>query len=194
MDAPEIPVVEPNIPLPVIPFTRETEIAPAMPIPDPVVDAPDAELPWYTPIPIPLDMNDLEPILPQEEDNDDKGQKKEKKTEKKDEKKPTPEVKVDVPYYENEATYVTIPGLGYEMPLPKPEIVSAAFVTSAVSVGAALGATSLFKQVMTIMKPVLKQGVNRLLKLRGKKPPTWARERVAQRRNRSVHKENQRGS
>ena len=80
---------------------------------------------------------------------------------------------------------VLLPG-GIEIPIPKPEILVAAGTTAAVSVGATLLATSVFKKCVSAFKPVIKQVVTRVQKKLGKNPPTWSRQRLEQRRRRSL--------
>tara|TARA_Y100000004_G_scaffold77577_1_gene87290 strand:+ start:234 stop:842 length:609 start_codon:yes stop_codon:yes gene_type:complete len=83
---------------------------------------------------------------------------------------------------------VLMPG-GIEIPIPKPEILVAAGTTAAVSVGATLLATSVFKKCVSAFKPVIKQVVTRVQKKLGKNPPTWSRQRLEQRRRRSLNKD-----
>ena len=83
---------------------------------------------------------------------------------------------------------VLLPG-GIEIPIPKPEILVAAGTTAAVSVGATLLATSVFKKCVSAFKPVIKQVVTRVQKKLGKNPPTWSRQRLEQRRRRSLNKD-----
>ena len=88
-----------------------------------------------------------------------------------------------------EVSSFTIPVIDKEIPVPKPEIlvtaVSTAGVASVASVAATLAATSLFKRVMQLAKPVTKAIVKKLAKVRKKPAPlTWARERRLERRRR----------
>ena len=80
---------------------------------------------------------------------------------------------------------VTLPG-NLEIPIPKPEILVTAGTTATVSVGATLIATSVFKKCVSAFKPVIKQVINRVQRKLGKKPPTWSRQRLEQRRRRSL--------
>ena len=80
---------------------------------------------------------------------------------------------------------VSLPG-NLEIPIPKPEILVAAGTTATVSVGATLIATSVFKKCVSAFKPVIKQVINRVQRKLGKKPPTWSRQRLEQRRRRSL--------
>ncbi len=79
---------------------------------------------------------------------------------------------------------VALPG-GIEVPIPKPEILVAAGTTATVSVGATLLATSVFKKCVSALKPAIKQVINRVQRKLGKKPVSWSRQRLAQRRRKS---------
>ena len=79
---------------------------------------------------------------------------------------------------------VALPG-GIEVPIPKPEILVAAGTTATVSVGATLLATSVFKKCVSALKPAVKQIINRVQRKLGKKPVSWSRQRLAQRRRKS---------
>ena len=61
-----------------------------------------------------------------------------------------------------EATTITLPIVDVEIPVPRAEIVSTAAITSAISVGAAMSATAMFKWLVRLMKPVLKAVVSKL--------------------------------
>ena len=78
----------------------------------------------------------------------------------------------------------TVQVLGVPIPMPEPEILVAAGATATVSVAATLASTSILKQLTGAMKPLIKKIFNAVAKARGKEPrPTWARERLEQRRN-----------
>ena len=79
--------------------------------------------------------------------------------------------------------------LGLPIPMPKPEILVAAGATATVSVAATLASTSILKNVISIMKPLIKKIMTLVLKKFGKTPPkTWSRERLEQRQRRSQQK------
>lgn len=80
----------------------------------------------------------------------------------------------------------TVEVLGLPIPMPKPEILVAAGATATVSVAATLASTSILKQLISVMKPVIKKIMTLALKKVGKTPPkSWARERLEQRRHKS---------
>lgn len=87
-----------------------------------------------------------------------------------------------------EATTINLPGTDIQIPVPKAEIVTAAAVTSVVSVAATLTATSLFKQLVSLFKPVINIVIKKINKLRNKKVITFGRQRWELRRSRRVHK------
>ena len=96
-----------------------------------------------------------------------------------------PPVNVAVPEMDQVNT-VTIPIIEVDVPLPKTEIVVIAVTTASVSAVAAVGgtmvATTLFRELMKILKPVMKSVVKKLAGLRGKEVKSWSRERLAARR------------
>ena len=92
-------------------------------------------------------------------------------------------IEPEVPQLENS---ITIPIIEVQMPLPSNEIMvvtaTTAGVAAVVSVGGTLAAKTIFDYVLRLMKPLLKIVINKLLKMRGKKPITWARQRQLERR------------
>ena len=84
---------------------------------------------------------------------------------------------------------ITVQVLGVPIPMPEPEILVAAGATATVSVAATLASTSILKNVISLMKPVIKKIMTLILKKFGKKPPkSWARERLEQRQSRRLQK------
>ena len=82
---------------------------------------------------------------------------------------------------------ITVQVLGVPIPMPEPEILVAAGATATVSVAATLASTSILKNVISLMKPVIKKIMTLVLKKLGKKPPkSWARERLEQRQSRRL--------
>ena len=91
--------------------------------------------------------------------------------------------------FENkEITEITLPLMGWVIPMPKAEILVAAGTTAGVSVAATLTATAVFKKVVSAFKPVITQVVKRVRARLGKPGPTWSRQRLAQRHHRSSRK------
>ena len=118
--------------------------APKMPAP--VLEVPRAQIPSYKPLVVP--PSDLRPPA---------GIKSEAK-EKKEPAKPAPKKflppsKVNI---QPEAQIVQIPFTDIEVPLPTTTIMTTAATTATISVAATLTATSLFKYLVMVMKPILK--------------------------------------
>ena len=96
------------------------------------------------------------------------------------------------PWEEREAETVEtieLPG-GFEVPVPKQEIMVTAVTTagaaSVVSVGATMVAGDLFKRIVTIAKPLIKVVLKKVAKFRKKAPPlSWSRQRLASRQHKS---------
>ena len=131
--------------------------APTMPAP--VLEVPRAQIPSYKPLVVP--PSDLRPPPGV------KGEGKEKEEVKPEPKKvlpPTP--KINLP---PEAQIVEIPFTDIEVPMPTTTIMTTAATTATISVAATLTATSLFKYIVMILKPVFKQT---WLKLTQKKSPS----------------------
>lgn len=84
-----------------------------------------------------------------------------------------------------ETTEIMLPGTSIQVPVPKAEILSAAATTSVISVAATLGATAVFKRLVSVFKPLITALVKRVQKMRGKPVQSWARQRLAQRQRRS---------
>ena len=95
-------------------------------------------------------------------------------------------VPTDLPQPAAETTSITIPGTSVELPVPTAEILSAAATTSVVSVGAALIGTSIFKQLVSLFKPVINQLWKQIQKKRGKSTLTWARAKRLRKGRRQV--------
>jgi len=119
-------------------------------MPQAVLEIPRAEAPSYVPMLAP--PSELRPPVGVPKEGEE-----EAKEEEKNEPPPPPEIQT-----------ITIPWIDHELPVPKEEIVVAAGMTAAVSVVATLTATSLFKQVVKILKPVFMQVVKRIQKKLGK--------------------------
>ena len=124
--------------------------APVMPAP--VLEVPRAKIPSYKPLVVP--PSDLRPPPGVRGENEDKSPDKTK----------TPQPK--------EVQMIDVPFMDVEVPMPSTEIMTAAATTAVISVAATLTATSVFKWLVTIMKPVLKQAWSKLTKKKEKKSPS----------------------
>tara|TARA_R100000008_G_C3532957_1_gene140319 strand:- start:208 stop:642 length:435 start_codon:yes stop_codon:yes gene_type:complete len=115
-------------------------------LPQPIFDVPKGRLPAYTPLVVP--PSNLQP--PPGIEGENKDQKPKQST--------IPEIK-----------NITLPGTDIDIPVPSNEILVTAGTTAAVSVAATLTATAIFKHVVSVMKPIIKQIVTRIQKkLNGK--------------------------
>lgn len=104
---------------------------------------------------------------------------------------PTPiatPLNVEEPQFK-EVTEITLPGTDLSFPVPRGEILSTAVITAGASsvaaVAGTLAASTLLKQLVRLLQPVLKIGVKRLAVIRGRPAPeTFGRRRWKSRRNR----------
>jgi len=137
----------PNFPQLVLPE------APLMP--DAVLEVPRASLPSYKPLVVPpsnlrppigikgIDLNDAAPS------NQDKT------------KTNTPPTK---PYVPPEAQIIAVPFTDIEVPMPTTTIMTTAATTAFISVAATLLGQSLFKYLVMLFKPIIKQAWSKLKK------------------------------
>jgi hypothetical protein len=146
--------VDPWIDPPVIPYLAIPE-APFMP--PPILEVPRAELPSYKPLVVPPNTLQPPPGIEGIEVGDEPPQKEEKATSKKQPTKPN----IDLP---PEAQIVEIPFTDIEIPMPTTTIMTTAATTAFISVAATLTATSLFKYLVMVMKPIMKTTWNKLTK------------------------------
>ena len=131
--------------------------APNLPIP--ILEVPTADVPSYRPLVVP--PSTLRPPPGIEGINSDPAPEAETKTPTAQQVTPT----VTPP----EAQILQVPFTDIEVPMPTTTIMTTAATTAFISVGATLAATSLFKYLVMLMKPIFKQAWNKLQK---KKTPT----------------------
>jgi len=183
---------------PVVPIFQ----APRPPdLPAPVLELPRAELPSYKPIFIPpaIAADDTPPVRvgsvskpaePERAPQQDLQQRVEEALRRLQAApsvrpvsvpSPAPPVALPAPA---EVTQLSVPGTSLTIPVPKAAILSAAATTSVISVGATLTATSIFKRLVTVLKPAIKAAVQKVQKLRGKPVESWARQRLRERHQR----------
>ena len=117
--------------------------APIMPAP--VLEVPRAQIPSYKPLVVP--PSDLRPPPGVQ------GSNAKEEADKPVPKKIVPPPKINIP---PEAQIVQIPFTDVEVPLPTTTIMTTAATTATISVVATLTATSLFKHLVMVMKPILK--------------------------------------
>ena len=127
---------------------------PAAPeLPQAVLEVPRAKLPSYKPLVVP--PNTLRPPPGIE------GINTEDEPPQDNEAKPVQPTKPALP---EEAQIVEIPFTDIEVPMPTTTIMTTAATTAFISVAATLTATSLFKYIVTILKPVFKQAWSKITK------------------------------
>jgi len=130
-----------------------TLLLPESPIlPPRVLEVPRAQLPSYKPIVVP--PNTLRPPPGVEGVNvEEEAPKEGAKTPGKVNTNISPEAQI-----------VEIPFTDIEVPMPTTTIMTTAATTAFISVGATLTATSLFKYIVMVLKPVFKQTWSKLTK------------------------------
>ena len=131
--------------------------APNLPIP--ILEVPRADVPSYKPLVVP--PNTLQPPPGIEGTNSDPAPEESNTTPPKS--SPVP------PAIPPEAQIIEIPFTDIEVPMPTTTIMTTAATTATISVAATLTATSIFKWLVTIMKPILKQAWNKLQKNQNQK-------------------------
>ena len=130
---------------------------PAAPeLPQAVLEVPRAQLPSYKPLVVPPNTLRPPPGI-QGINTADEPPQEEAATKP----KPAPPTKSNVP---EEAQIVEIPFTDIEVPMPTTTIMTTAATTAFISVAATLTATSLFKYIVMILKPVFKQTWNKITK------------------------------
>jgi len=127
-------------------------------LPGPILSVPQAELPYYKPLVAPPSVLKAPPGI-EGIDTTDEAPKKEAVA-----PKPTSPTLPPLP---PEAQILEIPFTEVEVPMPSTIIMTTAVTTAFISVGATLVATSLFKYIVMISKPIIKQAWNKITK---KKP------------------------
>ena len=178
-----------------IPLAPPVPIPRTLTIPVPTLQQPQIrEIQWE---PIPVYIEDVP--VPEPEAPTTTGSKEEEQTEPKDkprsEAPQTPsldDIEEAVPEIAEILT-VEIPLTGIEVPVPRPEILATAATTagisSVVAVSGTLLATTLFRQLQPILKPIFKAVLKKVASMKGKEPPlSYGRERLLARRQRKLGK------
>ena len=142
---------------PVMPSLRLPE---APQLPGPILEVPRADLPSYKPLVVPPSVLKPPPGIEGINTTD------EAPSEETKEVKPTPpQVKTPpIPELPPEAQIVEIPFTDIEVPMPSTTIMTTAATTAFISVAATLTATSLFKYLVMLFKPIFKQTWNKITK------------------------------
>ena len=126
-------------------------------LPGPVLSIPRAELPYYKPMVVPPSVLKAPPGI-KGIDETDEAPKKEPT------RQPTQPTAPTLPPLPPEAQILEIPFTEVEVPMPSTIIMTTAVTTAFISVGATLVATSLFKYIVMISKPIIKQAWNKITK------------------------------
>ena len=126
-------------------------------MPPPVLEVPRAELPSYKPLVVPPNTLRPPPGIQGIDVGDEPPQEEAKTNPTKQVTKPN----IDLP---PEAQIVEIPFTDIEVPMPTTTIMTTAATTAFISVAATLTATSLFKYIVMVLKPVFKQTWSKLTK------------------------------
>ena len=121
-------------------------------VPTPVLEIPEAEIPSYTPLYAP--PSDLRPPP---------GVSPPKVKDSPPTAAPRPP-SIQQPELPPEVLQIEIPYTDIEVPVPQPEILVTAGTTAVVSVAATLTATSVFKYLVTLMKPIIKTAWTKVTK------------------------------
>ena len=130
--------------------------APNLPIP--ILEVPTADLPSYRPLVVP--PNTLRPPPGIEGINSDP----ESEEEDSNTNTSSTTTKPNIP---PEAQIIQVPFTDIEVPMPTTTIMTTAATTAFISVAATLAATSLFKYLVMLMKPIFKQAWNKMTKKAG---------------------------
>tara|TARA_R100000742_G_C4242954_1_gene62307 strand:+ start:124 stop:621 length:498 start_codon:yes stop_codon:yes gene_type:complete len=141
--------------LPSIILPDATGIPGLIQLPRPIINEPKAILPSYKPLVVPP-SNLSPPVGVPTIEEELIAQAEQEREERGEPPKPKPQAA--------EVTRINIPFTDFEVPVPKEEILITAGTTAGVSVIATLTVTSLFKQTVKVMKPIIMQLAKRIQK------------------------------
>ena len=127
-------------------------------LPGPILDLPRADLPSYKPLVVPPSTLRPPPGIKGLDSND------EPPKDTKPEAKPVTPVTPVTPYVPPEAQIIGIPFTDIEVPMPTTTIMTTAATTAFISVAATLIGQSLFKYLVSLFKPIIKQLWSKLKK------------------------------
>ena len=142
-------------PIPNFPYL---ELPAAPNLPGPILDLPRADLPSYKPLVVPPSSLRPPPGIKGLDSND------EPPKDTKPEAKPVTPVTPVTPYVPPEAQIIGIPFTDIEVPMPTTTIMTTAATTAFISVAATLIGQSLFKYLVSLFKPIIKQLWSKLKK------------------------------
>lgn len=136
----------------------------AFQLPIPILEVPQADIPSYEPLVVPPNVLRPPPgieginINPPPQDTDSQRQQQNNPT-------------LAKPAIPPEAQIIEIPFTDIEVPMPTTTIMTTAATTAFISVAATLAATSLFKYLVMLMKPIMKQAWNKITKKKNQSDP-----------------------
>ena len=139
----------------------------AFQLPIPILEVPQADIPSYEPLVVPPNVLRPPPgieginINPPPQSTDSQQQQTNNPT----------LAKPAIPAIPPEAQFVEIPFTDIEVPMPTTTIMTTAATTAFISVAATLAATSLFKYLVMLMKPIMKQAWNKITKKKNQPDP-----------------------
>ena len=131
----------------------------AFQLPIPILEVPQADIPSYEPLVVP--PNVLRPPPGIEGINVDPPPQNTNSQQQQNNPTLAKPAKPAIP---PEAQFVEIPFTDIEVPMPTTTIMTTAATTAFISVAATLAATSLFKYLVMLMKPIMKQAWNKITK------------------------------
>ena len=140
----------------------------AFQLPIPILEVPQADIPSYEPLVVP--PNVLRPPPGIEGINIDPPPQNTDSQQQQQTNNPTL-AKPAIPAIPPEAQIIEIPFTDIEVPMPTTTIMTTAATTAFISVAATLAATSLFKYLVMLMKPIMKQAWNKITKKKNQPDP-----------------------
>ena len=141
-------------PIPNFPYL---ELPEAPELPGPILEVPEADLPSYKPLVVPPSALRPPPGIKGIDSNSYDEAPKDTKPEG------TPATPV-TPYVPPEAQIIEVPFTDIEVPMPTTTIMTTAATTAFISVAATLIGQSLFKYLVSLFKPIIKQLWSKLKK------------------------------
>jgi len=144
-----------------IPDFPYLELPEAPGLPGPILDVPQADLPFYKPIVVPPNTLRAPPgIKGINSDTYDEAPKDEESS-----------ASTAKPYVPPEAQILEVPFTDIEVPMPTTTIMTTAATTAFISVAATLIGQSLFKYLVTLFKPIIKTTWSKLKKKKPEESP-----------------------
>ena len=177
----ELPALNLNLPNLILP--KPPQLPPRM-----TLLAPEPAVPSYRPLVMPSAAQMRQMKAAEEAFQEREANSKEAETSR----SKSPPLNTEQLSQSQEMTTFTLPGTKLEVPVPRAEILSTAVVTAGASsvaaVAGTLAAGKIFRYLQKILKPIMKTGLKRLAKLRGKTPAESDAKQKWRQRARKVHR------